>query len=176
MEIKMLVSFTYQISKTDFNIEDKSAGKPSGHKQTSRSQHWCSITVICPLCVKFSRINPSLLLYQTQLRAVTVKEGLELCRSLSFVLVCFAAVHVSVLQMCSCRNWSLQVWCQVYSDIFGWRASPPRWTWVWASSGSWWWAGRPGMLLSMGSQRAGHNWATELMLFHVISLRIVWSH
>ena len=26
------------------------------------------------------------------------------------------------------------------------------WTWVWASSGSWWWTGRPNMLQSMGSQ------------------------
>ena len=34
--------------------------------------------------------------------------------------------------------------------------------WVWVSSGSWWWTGRPGMLQSMGSQRVRHNWATEL--------------
>ena len=27
---------------------------------------------------------------------------------------------------------------------------------------SWWWTGRPGMLWFMGSQRVGHNWATEL--------------
>ena len=27
----------------------------------------------------------------------------------------------------------------------GWMASPTRWTWVWASSGSWWWTGRPGV-------------------------------
>ena len=44
----------------------------------------------------------------------------------------------------------------------GWMASPTRWTWVWASSGSWWWTGRPGVLQSMGSQRFRHNWATEL--------------
>ena len=43
-----------------------------------------------------------------------------------------------------------------------WMASPSQWTWVWASSGSWWWTGRPGMLQSMGSQRVGHNWVTEL--------------
>ena len=30
------------------------------------------------------------------------------------------------------------------------------------NSGSWWWTGRPGMLQSMGSQRVGHDWATEL--------------
>ena len=33
-----------------------------------------------------------------------------------------------------------------------WMASPTRWTWVWVSSGSWWWTGRPGMLQLMGSQ------------------------
>ena len=44
----------------------------------------------------------------------------------------------------------------------GWMASPTRWTWVWVSSGSWWWTGRPGVLWFMGSQRVGRDWATEL--------------
>ena len=44
----------------------------------------------------------------------------------------------------------------------GWMVSPTRWTWVWVSSGSWWWTGRPGVLWFMGSQRVGHDWATEL--------------
>ena len=44
----------------------------------------------------------------------------------------------------------------------GWMASPTQWTWVWASSGSWWWTGQPGVLQSMGSQRVGHDWVTEL--------------
>ena len=29
--------------------------------------------------------------------------------------------------------------------------------WVWASSRSWWWTGKPGGLQSMGSQRLGHD-------------------
>jgi len=37
------------------------------------------------------------------------------------------------------------------------------WTWVWVSSGSWWWTGKPGVLQSMGSQRVGHDWVTELI-------------
>ena len=37
-----------------------------------------------------------------------------------------------------------------------------QWTWVWAGSGSWWWTGKPGVLQSMGSQRVGHYWATEV--------------
>ena len=37
-----------------------------------------------------------------------------------------------------------------------------QWAWVWVNSGSWWWTGRPGVLRFMGSQRVGHDWATEL--------------
>ena len=44
----------------------------------------------------------------------------------------------------------------------GWMASLTRWLWVWVNSRSWWWTGRPGVLRFMGSQRGGHNWATEL--------------
>ena len=44
----------------------------------------------------------------------------------------------------------------------GWMASLTRWMWVWVNSGSWWWTGRPGVLQFMGSQRVGHDWATEL--------------
>ena len=44
----------------------------------------------------------------------------------------------------------------------GWMASQTQWTWVWTNSGSWWWTGKPGVLQSMGSQRARHDWATEL--------------
>ena len=44
----------------------------------------------------------------------------------------------------------------------GWMASPTWWTWVWASSRSWRWTGKPGMLHSMGLQRVRHDWVTEL--------------
>ena len=57
----------------------------------------------------------------------------------------------------------------------GWMASLTRWTWVWVNSGSWWWTGRPGVLWFMGSQRVGHNSATEqnwteYILFQVLSI------
>ena len=35
-------------------------------------------------------------------------------------------------------------------------------SWVWASFGSWWLTGKPGMLQFMGLQKLGHDWATEL--------------
>ena len=44
----------------------------------------------------------------------------------------------------------------------GWMASLTLWMWVWVNSRRWWWAGRPGVLRFMGSQRVGHDWATEL--------------
>ena len=50
-------------------------------------------------------------------------------------------------------------------DTRGWdglMASPTWWTWILVSSGSWWWTRRPGVLQSMGSQRVGHDWTTEL--------------
>ena len=43
-----------------------------------------------------------------------------------------------------------------------WMASSTLWTWVWVSSGSWWWTGKHDVLQSMGSQRLRHDWATEL--------------
>ena len=47
----------------------------------------------------------------------------------------------------------------------GWMASPTQFTWVWVNSGSWWRTRTPGMLWFMGSQRVGHDWATELTEF-----------
>ena len=53
----------------------------------------------------------------------------------------------------------------------GWMASLTWWMWVWVKSGSWWWTGRPGVLRSMGSQRVGHDWETEL---NWTELKIKW--
>ena len=40
-------------------------------------------------------------------------------------------------------------------------ASLTQWTWLWANSGRLWRTGKPGVLQSRGSQRVGHNLATE---------------
>ena len=56
----------------------------------------------------------------------------------------------------------------------GWMASPAWWTWVWASSGTWWWTEKPGVLQSMGLQRVRHEWVlnwTELKEVEVVTLR-----
>ena len=47
----------------------------------------------------------------------------------------------------------------------GWIASPTQWTWVWVSSGSWWWVGKPVPCSPWGHKESdtteGLNW-TEL--------------
>ena len=80
-----------------------------------------------------------------------------------------------------CWSWnskSLATWCEELTHFKrplrlragegddrgwdGWMASLTRWTWVWVNFRCWWWTGRPGVLRFMGSQRVGHDWATEL--------------
>ena len=51
------------------------------------------------------------------------------------------------------RAWQRMRWLDGITDMM---------SWVWVGSWSWWWPGRPGMLQSMGSQRVGSVWATEL--------------
>ena len=47
--------------------------------------------------------------------------------------------------------------------------------WVWASSRSWWWTGKPGVLQSMGSQRVGRDWVTKLNSYYILKIECV-SH
>ena len=57
----------------------------------------------------------------------------------------------------------------------GWMASLTQWKWVWVDSGSCWWTGRPGALRFMGSQRVGHDLATELNLTEYYMMRMSYS-
>ena len=49
----------------------------------------------------------------------------------------------------------------------GWMASLTQWTWVWVNSRRWWRTRKSGMLQSMGSQRVGHDLATEQQQQHI---------
>ena len=52
-------------------------------------------------------------------------------------------------------------------DDRGWdglMASPIWWTWVWASLGSWWWTGKPGMLQCPWVCRVKHDWGLNWLL------------
>ena len=53
------------------------------------------------------------------------------------------------------RGWQKMGWLGGITDSMDVSLSKLR---------SWWWAGRPGVLQSMGSQRGRHDWTTELNL------------
>jgi len=58
----------------------------------------------------------------------------------------------------------------------GWMVSLTQWTWVWVNSGSWWRTGKPGVLQSMGLQRVGHDWATEMNWTELNWCTHLWLH
>ena len=87
-------------------------------------------------------------------------------------LACCGSLGCKESDMTEWLNWAELNWCWERLKAGGegddkgwdgWMASMTRWTWVWLSSGSWWWTGRPGMLQSMRlrSQTRLSNW-TEL--------------
>ena len=54
----------------------------------------------------------------------------------------------------------------------GWMVSRIQWTWVWASSQSWWWTGRPCVLPSSGSAK---RWTRLSDWLLVLGLAKVWK-
>ena len=83
-----------------------------------------------------------------------------------------AEAETSILWQPDAKNWlTRRLWCwerlKVGGEVDdrgwdGWMASQTWWTCVWVGSGSWWWAGKPGVLQSTVLQRVGHDWMTEL--------------
>ena len=59
------------------------------------------------------------------------------------------------------KVWGWEEKGRTEDEMVGWQ-SPTQWTWILLGSRSWLWTGRPGVLWFMGSQRVGHDWATEL--------------
>ena len=57
----------------------------------------------------------------------------------------------------------------------GWMASLTWWTWVWASSRSWWWTGKTGVLQSMGSKRVGHDWVNGTDMYTYSWFTVLYS-
>ena len=57
------------------------------------------------------------------------------------------------------KDWGWEEKGKTKDEMAGWHHRLDGW--VWLNSGSWWWTGRPGVLQFMGSQRVGHDWATE---------------
>ena len=72
------------------------------------------------------------------------------------------------------RDWGQEKKGATENEMAGWHHQLDG-RWVWVNSGSWWWTGRPGVLRFMGSQRVGHDWATELnWKLPTTQIRITW--
>ena len=71
-------------------------------------------------------------------------------------------VTISILQMRKLRHRAQKNLSKVTQPVTEWQSCESNPGHLWASSRSWWWTGKTGVLQSMGSQRAGHDWATEL--------------
>ena len=54
------------------------------------------------------------------------------------------------------RDWGQEEKGTTEDEMVAWHH------WLRVNSKSWWWTGRPGALRFLGSQRVGHDWATEL--------------
>ena len=83
-------------------------------------------------------LGPSILVSELSLcldlfQGSSLPEGFHFLIFLDFQQVGVASIHVNKLSLA-------------------------RFYWWWG----WWWTGKPGMLQSMGSQRVGHDWVTEL--------------
>ena len=94
-------------------------------------------------------------------------------KSWIFIRRTVAEAETPILWLLDMKNWltGKKPWCWERLKAGGegddrgwdgWMTSPTRWKWVWVDSRSWWWTGRPGVLRFMGSQRVGHDWATEV--------------
>ena len=78
------------------------------------------------------------------------------------------------------RDWGQEEKGTTENEMAGWHHQLDGHE-FWVNSGKWWWTGRPGVLQFMGSQRVGHDWATELtcsspvfFLLLLISSLIIW--
>ena len=69
------------------------------------------------------------------------------------------------------QDWRLEEKGMTEVEIVGWHYRLDGWVWV--NSRSWWWTGRLGVLQSIGLQRVGHDWASELNWLCVYSSPIL---
>ena len=102
-----------------------------------------------------------------------------------------AEAETPILLATSCEKLTHQKrpWCWerlkvgVEGDDRGWdiwmASLMSQWTWIWASSRSWWWTGKPGMLQSMGSQELDMseplNWTERKSIMNIHWKGWCWS-
>ena len=137
------------------------------HKESSTRKNWCFWTVVLektlesPLDCKeihqpiWKEISPEYALEGLMLKLKLPYFGHLMRRTDSFEK--------------TLNNWRQEEKGMTEHEI--WMASLTQWTWVWISSRSWWWTGKPDALQSMGSQRVEHDWATNT--FTLISVYVI---
>ena len=131
------------------------------YKESWALKNWCSWTVV------LEKTLESPLDYR-EIQPVHPKEN----QSWLFIGRTDVEAETSILWPPDAKNWFIWKNPDAGKDwrpedkgttrFDGWMASLTQWTWVWVNSWSWWWTGRPGVLQSMGLQRVGHDWVTEL--------------
>ena len=127
------------------------------YKESWEPKNWCFQTVVLGKTLEIS--NQSIL---KEINPEYWLEGLMLKLKLRyFGHQSGQSKELTYLKRAWCWEW-LKAGGEV--DVRGWdgwMASPTWRTWVWVSSGSWWWTGKPGVLQSMGvtkSQTWLSNW------------------
>ena len=151
-------------------MHSQSYGFPSSHvwvweldyKESWVPKNWCFWTAVLektlesPLdCKKIQPVYPKgnqpwMLIGRTEVEAETTNILATWCAELTHLKRLWCWERLKAGGKGDDRGWD------------GWMASATQQTWVWVSSRSWWWTGRPDVLQSRGSQIVGHNWATEL--------------
>ena len=137
-------------------------------------KNWCFLTVVLEKTLES-------LLDSKEIQPVHPKGN----QSWLFIGRTDAEAKIPILWPPDARSWLIwkRPWCWERLKVGGegddrgwdgWMASPTQWTWVWVNSRSWQWTGRPGVLQSMGSQRVGHGWATELNWTELNYFTILW--
>ena len=132
------------------------------HKESWAPKNWCIWTLVLektpesPLdCKDIQPVNPKE--YQFWIFIGRAEDEAEVANPLA--IWCEELTHWKRLW---CWEWLNEGGEGDNRGWYGWMASLTQWTWVWVSSGSWCWTGKPGMLQSMGLQRVGHDSVTEL--------------
>ena len=141
-----------------------SCSNPWGCKKSTQLINWIERYLF------FLSTQAQSLLKLTSIMSVMPSNYLNLCYPLLLLLSVFTSIRVFSNEPFLCIRWP-KYWSLARLKAGGggidrgwdyWMASPTWWTWIWASFGSWWWTGNPGMLQSMGSQRVGHDRVTKL--------------
>ena len=127
-----------------------------GYKESWMLKNWCLWTVVLEKTLE----SP---LDSKEIQPVNPKTN----QSWTFIGRTDAEAEAPILWPPDVKNWLIWKDPDAGKD---WRQEKKSttedemvgWTWIWVNSGSWWWTGKPGVLQSVGLQRVGHNWATEL--------------